>query len=116
MIEQVGQKIRNIRELQNLSQEYVATQLEISTRAYSKIETEETQLTINRLNQLSLIFKLTPQEILGFDSSQIFNHCDQRENNGTFGTTNYYNESLITHLKEEVVYLRAQIENILNKT
>ena len=41
-------KIKQIRELKNITQEYVATQLGLTTRAYSKIESGETQLTINR--------------------------------------------------------------------
>lgn len=41
-------KIRQIRELKNFTQDYMAAQLEMSTRAYSKIESGETQLTVNR--------------------------------------------------------------------
>jgi transcriptional regulator with XRE-family HTH domain len=48
MIEQPEVKIKQIRELKNFTQEYVAQKLGLSTRAYSKIETGETQLTINR--------------------------------------------------------------------
>ena len=55
MILQPEQKLKQIRELKNLSQEYIANQLGLSVRAYSKIETGETQLTINRLNEISRI-------------------------------------------------------------
>ncbi len=38
MITNVGKKLKQLRELQGFSQEYLATQLGISIRAYSKIE------------------------------------------------------------------------------
>jgi transcriptional regulator with XRE-family HTH domain len=70
-------KIKQLRELKNLTQEHVATQLGLTTRAFSKIETGETQLTINRLNEISAILGVDPIELLGFDDKQVFNNCKQ---------------------------------------
>lgn len=50
-------KIKHLRELRNLTHEYMADQLNLSLRAYSKIESGETQLTINRVNEISSIFR-----------------------------------------------------------
>lgn len=75
-------KIKQIRELKNFTQEHVATQLGLTTRAYSKIEAGETQLTINRLNEISAILGIDPLEVLGFDDKQIFNNCKQEGNIG----------------------------------
>lgn len=47
IIDHPEMKIKQIRELKNVSQEFVADQLELSIRAYSKIETGETQLINN---------------------------------------------------------------------
>jgi len=73
MIEQAEMKIKQIRELKNITQEHIANQLGLSTRAYSKIETGETQLTINRLNEISKILGIDPIEVLGFDDKKVFN-------------------------------------------
>ena len=54
----------------------------LTTRAYSKIEAGETQLTINRLNEISAILGIDPLEVLGFDDKQIFNNCKQEGNIG----------------------------------
>ena len=108
-------KIKKIRELKNYSQEYVADKLGLSTRAYSKIETGETQLTINRLNELSEIFEVDPIEVLGFDDKQIFNNCEQHGNIGV----NHINfpeelmknyEKHLHDLKEEISFLRSQLK------
>lgn len=109
-------KIKQIRELKNLTQEHVATQLGLSTRAYSKIETGETQLTINRLNEISSILGIEPMEVLGFDDKQVFNNCKQEGNFGNFGTYNAVSEKLIQQyektiqiLEDEVALLKSMI-------
>ncbi len=105
-------KIKQIRELKNITQEFVAKELELSTRAYSKIESGETQLTINRLNEISAILKVDPIEILGFDDRQIFNNCEQ---NGNIGI-NHINmpEKLIQQYEETINALKEQIKLLKN--
>lgn len=107
MIQQPELKIKQIRELKNFTQEYMAQQLGFSTRAYSKIETGETQLTINRLNEISSILGVTPIEILGFDDKQVFNNCKQHGNIGI----NHINmpEKLIEQYKDTIKSLKEQI-------
>ncbi|MEI2710411.1 MAG: helix-turn-helix transcriptional regulator [Chitinophagaceae bacterium] len=45
--------LNNTRELRNYSQEYVAKKMGISQNAYSKIENNITQLTVNHLKSIS---------------------------------------------------------------
>jgi len=108
MIQQPEIKIKQLRELKNFTQEYMAQQLGLSTRAYSKIETGETQLTINRLNEISHILGITPVEVLGFDDKQVFNNCKQEGNIGI----NHINlpEKLIQQYEETIQSLKNQIE------
>ena len=65
-------KIRKIREIRNYSQDYLAQNLGLSVRAYSKIETGETQLTIKRLNQISEVLDVHPLTILEFNEKSLF--------------------------------------------
>ena len=115
MILQPEQKLKQIRELKNLSQEYIANQLGLSVRAYSKIETGETQLTINRLNEISHIMGVDPIEVLGFDEKQVFNNCKQEGNIGI----NHINlqdklvkqyEQTIQALKEQIALMKLLME------
>jgi transcriptional regulator with XRE-family HTH domain len=100
-------KIKQIRELKNFTQEYVATQLDLSTRAYSKIESGETQLTINRLNEISSILGVEPIEVLGFDDKQVFNNCKQEGNIGI----NHINlpEKLIQQYEKNIQILEDEV-------
>ena len=65
-------KIKRVRELRNISQKFVADQLNISLRAYYKIETGKTQITINRLNDISKILGVPAIEILQFNPEIFF--------------------------------------------
>lgn len=68
----LGYKIRRIREIKNFSQEYVAQTLGISSKAYSKIENDETKLSVDRLYKLASIFEVKPEDLLHFDEKLIF--------------------------------------------
>lgn len=73
------QNIKKIREKKKYSQEYMSTVLEISQRAYSSIENGQTQLSVNRLYEISKILEVNISEILGYDSEFIL--VDQFEKN-----------------------------------
>lgn len=107
MIKQPEVKIKQIRELKNITQEFIAKELEISTRAYSKIENGETQLTINRLNEISAILQVDPIEVLGFDEKNIFNisHCKE------YVGINHISmpDKLIKQYEETIEALKGQI-------
>lgn len=118
MIQQPEIKLKQLRELKNYTQEYMAQQLGLSTRAYSKIETGETQLTINRLNEISSILGIDPIEALGFDHQNVFNNCSQEGNYNTIGKSIYQlpdklieqYEKRIEQLESEVMFLRVLVK------
>lgn len=108
MIEQPEIKIKQIRELKNFTQEYVAQKLGLSTRAYSKIETGETQLTINRLNEISKVLEIEPMQLLGFDDKKIFNINNSTGNNGYNNI--FFPEKLVQQYEETIQSLKEQIQ------
>ena len=69
----IGNKIKNIRELKNLTQEYVAERLDISQSAYSKIENGETKVSEEKLFQIAEVLEVKPEDIKAFDSQKYFN-------------------------------------------
>lgn len=108
MIQQAETKIKQIRELKNFTQEYMAQKLGLSTRAYSKIETGETQLTINRLNEISAILEVQPMEVLGFDDKKIFNFYNSSDINNVKNIN--MPEKLIQQYEETIQSLKEQIQ------
>lgn len=112
-----GQKIRKIRDLKGFSQEYMALRLNMSQTNYSKIESDEVKLTLDRLMEIGDIFGMDPLDILSFDKELIFNNHDQK--GGQAGNIIIQNvseneralyEQQIKHLQEEIQFLRAQLD------
>ena len=58
------EKIRKLRINLNYTQEYVAFCLGITQKAYSKIESGKSQLTVERLLQLASIYGIRPADLL----------------------------------------------------
>ena len=60
----VGEKIRIQRLIKGYSQEYMGFMLDISQAAYSKIERNETELTIRRIYEIAEILEISPFTLL----------------------------------------------------
>jgi transcriptional regulator with XRE-family HTH domain len=56
--------IRSRRNLLNYSQEYMGIKLNISQNAYSKIELDQTNLSVRRLYEIADILNVTPAELM----------------------------------------------------
>ena len=117
MIEQPEVKIKQAREVKRVSQDFGAAQLGISTRAYSKIESGETQLTITRLNEICAILQVDPMKVLGFDDKKVFNINHNETGIGEYHL-NQIPEKLIAQYEETIASLKEQIvmlKEMLNK-
>lgn len=62
-MQHVGQRIKKLREAKNLTQEFMANNLKISQNSYSRIETENTKLTTERLSEIATILEV-PAELI----------------------------------------------------
>lgn len=67
----IGQNIRKVRELKNLTQSYIARQLGISVAAYSKIERNKTNVSLQRLQQIADILGTETTAILNFNEQEV---------------------------------------------
>lgn len=71
----VGRNIKQIRELKNFTQSYMADQLNMSIGGYSKIETGQTDVSLSKIQQIAEILDTDLSTILNFDAKNIFNQC-----------------------------------------
>jgi len=63
--------IRNIRESRNYTQDYLAAKLKISQNAYSKIELGYSNITLNRLVEISHILEVALVDLICTDKDVI---------------------------------------------
>lgn len=68
----VYKNIKKIRELKNLTREYVADELKMSTSGYGKIERGEVDLTISKLVKVAKVLDVSIEFIFKFDVSTFF--------------------------------------------
>lgn len=69
----IGENIKKFRELKNMTRDELADALSITVGAYGKIERNETDITVSRLQKIAEILQVDLAQILNFDVSHIFN-------------------------------------------
>jgi transcriptional regulator with XRE-family HTH domain len=118
----IGQKIKKLRELKNLTQSHVAQQLGVTQSAYSKMELGESEVTYSKLERISDVLGMKPEEVIAFNDQMIFNISNNQYGGNVFshidqnGITE--NERKLYHdqidlLKNEVAHLKEMIAKLL---
>lgn len=128
----IGENIKKLREFRGYSQEYMATELEISQKSYSNIESDEGKINKNQIEHIARILEIDPIQLLTFDDKLVFNSCNSYDHAQVVGMFNTYNiipkteqeffekrveelkeqfEKRIEELKEEVAFLRSIIKD-----
>jgi len=60
----IGEKIRIQRLTKGYSQEYMSYALDISQAAYSKLERDETEMSIRRIYEIAEVLEMSPFELM----------------------------------------------------
>ncbi|MEO8254624.1 MAG: helix-turn-helix transcriptional regulator [Flavobacterium sp.] len=66
----INENIKNIRELKDYTQEYMALRLNITQACYSKIEKGNISLSFDKLEEIVSIFEMDVISIMQFESSR----------------------------------------------
>ena len=120
----IGQKIKKLRELKNLTQSHMAIELGLTQGAYSKIEAGESEITYNKLEKISGLLGMKPEEVIAFNDQMVFNSMNNPQGGNVFSHVNQqgissYERKLygeqIHLLKEEVSHLKKIVDKLLNK-
>jgi len=116
----LGQKIRKIREIKGLSQQYVARKLRISQEYYSYLENKKKEIPEEYLGKLAGLFDVSIDFIKNFDLNDIITNTmtltgqqDIKIEADFFmaqkRTLLAYLET-ISFLKEKIIYLETQMQ------
>ena len=111
----IHERIKSIRLSKNLTQDYVATQIGISQRQYSKIESCEVKVDLERLQKLAEVFEINLSEMLSDEKNQVNNFNNNKlitnavVNNYSQFQLDIQNE-MIAFLKDEINLLKLQVE------
>lgn len=97
---QVAERIKTFREKKNYTQTYLAQQLGISQKAYSKIENGDTKLTVDHLMKISEVLEVSPNELFNSDSFSIYNNYHTHNGEGIV---------INKHTSEKIIELYDQL-------
>lgn len=106
-MQNIGEKIKKLRELRNFTQDYMAIQLEMTQAGYSKIESGQTDITYSKIVEIAKVLDVKPEELIAFDSQKFFNSFNNVKGNN--------NGSVIVTLSEEIKSLYEDKVVLLNK-
>ena len=76
-----NEKIRQLRENRQWTQEEMATKLSMSTNGYAKIERGDTRSNLDRLEQISEVFGIDIIELLAYGEDGKINLTNSANNN-----------------------------------
>lgn len=115
-LKQITKNIRKIRELKGYSQDYVATQLNISQRQYHRLENSESDLGLSKLDDICSVLGVSLYQLLGFDAKYILENSSYSGIGNTVTVNNTLPEQLIKiyderikDLEEEVLFLQSKL-------
>ena len=114
----IASKIKKIREIKGFSQEYMANELGITQSTYSRLETDDKNLSIDKLKTISEILEVNAIDFLKSSDEVIFNNCEQSDFYNTYNLPKEYIESLKNRINEqqkEIDYLRKLLDKQLLK-
>lgn len=113
----LGTNIKRFRELKNITRETMASEMDMSLSGYSKIERNEVDLSISRVQKIAQILGVDISQILSFDASQVFNlsgNTTVQASGAKAEQMNFYSDGYkdkyIKLLEEEVARLKALLE------
>lgn len=101
----IEEKIKSMRELKNLTQEYMAERLGITQAGYSKIESGAIKISYEKIVDISKILGVQTEELLAFDSQKYFNSFNNVKGSNNGSVTIKVEEGDIKNLYEDKISL-----------
>lgn len=111
VVESVLENIKRLRKQKGFSHENIALELNISQAAYSKLEKNETKLTVERLYKIAEVLDEEVSVLLGVKLANQFNQTNKENTTGYLQqTANFYQEN--KEQNEHIIELyKARIED-----
>jgi len=117
----IGFKIRRAREQKGYSQEFIASQLDITQASYARIESQEIKLSIDRLQKIADVLDMDVLSLLDSSKVTIHNQTNSEGGNGYVENLHIENKETIKkliqtlenkneHLKKEIEFLRSMVK------
>ncbi len=109
----IGNKIRLLREEKGLSQENLASALDITQSNYARLEKDDNRISVPRLIIIAKTLETTVTELVGEKANTVVTQNTQRDAFAYFQSTFQSDREHIQTLKDEVEYLKKMVDTFL---
>lgn len=106
----IGGKIRKLREKNGLSQEYLAIELGITQPSYARLEKDDERISITRLISIAKILQTSVSELIEEKINNLPEKASDNDSIKYIDTLMNAEKEHISTLKEEIVFLRKLLE------
>lgn len=107
------EKVKLIREMNQLTQEDMAEKLDMSVTGYAKIERGQTNVSVEKLKQIALAFNINVAQLLDDNTSPVIASIGDNHSN----YTNYFgmNEALVAENQRQKLELEYKDQLLQQK-
>jgi transcriptional regulator with XRE-family HTH domain len=107
----IGNKIRRLREQKGYSQESLAQELGLTQPSYARLEKQDERISITRLMQIAAILKTTVAELIDENSKNIIHQTNNKKAEAyNVETIINADKEHIQSLKDEIAFLKKLLE------
>lgn len=104
----IGKNIKIFRELNNLTQQYLADELDVSQKYISRLENGETSITVEQLLKLSEILQVHYEQLIYFNLQKIEKKLQTFEQNLNLNDLKSHYERIISQ-KDQIINKLEQL-------
>ena len=115
MEKNIGLNIRNLRELRNYTQTYLAERLGISQRAYSSIENNACNLSIGRIALIASILEVDLNDLVNFDAEKFLSKKSINSEEKEILLKNIKLSEELSKVQTELIETQRQLIEALSK-
>ncbi len=107
----IGGKIRFLREQKGYSQESLAQELGLTQPSYARLEKQDERISITRLMQIAKVLKTSVAELIDENSKNVIHQSNNKKAEAyNVETIINADKEHIATLKEEISFLRVLLE------
>ena len=116
----LGRKIKKLRELKNYTQEYMATNLQISQNTYSRIENENVKISTDRLKEIASVLEVPSEYLISEDRPLLTFNTSNNTIEKFYGQVENVNEEkketwqqIFKQMENQIKHLQSENERLL---
>jgi transcriptional regulator with XRE-family HTH domain len=111
----IGNNLKKLRELRNYTQEHMAHGLEMSINGYGKIERDEVEVTLTKLDKIAELLDVTVNQILQFDGATVLNLHNSNYAHGNVQQQQVTNDEALKTLLAQQQELMLKVVGMIDR-